>query len=98
MRVVTVRMEEELICRLEELAELRGMKRSALIKEILREALDKRSSSQVREALLALCQGRRPCQEIDWTEIERELQQSEPCFPTVEEALAHSRKRSLTPK
>ncbi len=96
MPVVTVRMEEELISRIEELAELKGMTRSALIKEILREALDRRSSSLVREALLALLQGRKPGKEIDWAKIEQELERSKPHFPTVEEALAHSRRRPLT--
>lgn len=94
MQVVTVRMNEELVRRLEELAKLRRITRSALIKEILEEALDRRFSSLVREAVLALRQGRKPGKEIDWSRIEKELQQTEPYFPTVEEAIAFSRKRS----
>lgn len=93
MQVVTVRMNEELVRRLEELAKLRGITRSALIKEILGEALDGRSASLVREAVLALRRGRKPSKEIDWSRIEKELQETLPCFPTVEEAIAYSRKR-----
>lgn len=93
MQVVTVRMNEELVRRLEGLAKLRGITRSALIKEILGEALDRRSSGPVREAVLALRQGRKPGKEIDWSRIEKELRQTEPCFPTVEKAIAYSRER-----
>lgn len=93
MQVVTVRMDEEMVRRLEELAKLRGITRSALIKEILGEALTDRWASPVKQAFLAMREGRKPGREIDWTKIERELQQTEPHFPSVEEALAYSRKR-----
>jgi len=93
MPVVTVRMDEELVRRVEELAKLQGITRSALIKQSLREAVERRSASHVREAVLALRQGRKPGKEIDWAKIERELQETEPRFPTVEEAIAHSRRR-----
>ena len=92
MPVVTVRMDEELVRRVEELAKLQGITRSALIKQSLREAVDRRFASHVREAtFLALRQGRKPGKEIDWAKIEKELQETEPQFPTVEEALAYSR-------
>jgi|AntAceMinimDraft_16_1070373.scaffolds.fasta_scaffold261317_2 Arc/MetJ-type ribon-helix-helix transcriptional regulator len=93
MPVVTVRMDEELVRRVEELAKSQGITRSALIKQSLREAVERRFASHVREATLALRQGRKPGKEIDWAKIEKELQETEPQFPTVEEALAYSRKR-----
>ena len=58
MAVVTVRMDEELVRRVEELAKLQGVTRSALIKQSLREAIERRSASHVREAVLTLRQGR----------------------------------------
>jgi len=93
MPVVTVRMAEELVRRVEELARLQGVTRSALIKRSLREAVERHSASYLRDAALALRQGRKPGKEIDWAKIEKELQQTEPRFPTVEEAIAYSRKR-----
>ncbi len=93
MQVVTVRMDEELVRRLEEIAKLQGVTRSALIKEILGEALD-RSASPLREAVLALHQGKKPGKKIDWSKIKKELQQTKPYLPTVEEAIAYSRKRA----
>jgi len=93
MGLVTVRMDEELMQKLDDLARLRGISRSALIKEILSQAVDRRSANPVREAALALRQGKKPTQEIDWSRIEQELQKTKPHFATVEEAIAHSRKR-----
>jgi predicted transcriptional regulator len=86
-------MDEELVRKLEELAKLRGVTRSALIKQSLQEALESRYTNHVREAALALRQGRNPSKEIDWAKIEKELQETQPQFPTVEEAMAHSRRR-----
>lgn len=91
--VITVRIDEELVRKIEELAKLRGTTRSALIREILNEALDRRSVAPVREAVLALRHGRKPDKAVDWSKIEQELQQTEPYFPTVEEAITYSRKR-----
>lgn len=94
MPVVTVRIEKSLVHKLEELAQLRRITRSALIKEILEEAVERRSTKPVRNALLALRQERKSSKEIDWSRIERELRQSKPYFSTVAEALAYSRKRA----
>jgi predicted DNA-binding protein len=85
-------MDEELIRRLEEVAKLRGVTRSALIKEILEEVLD-RSANPLKEAVLALRQGKKPGKKIDWSRIKKELQQTKPYFSTLEEAMAYSRKR-----
>jgi len=93
MKLVTVRMDEELICKIDELSQVQGIPRSALIKKILNEALDRRQESFVKEAVLALRQGRKLAKQIDWSRIEKELQQSDPYFPTVDEAIAYSRKR-----
>lgn len=93
MQVVTVRMDEGMVRKLEELAKLRRITRSALIKEVLGEALDSYFADPVRQAILALRQGKRPRKEIDWSRIEEELQRTEPRFPTVEEAIAYSRRR-----
>ena len=98
MPIVTVRMDEELIRKVEELAKLQGVTRSTLIKQILREALVRRAANRVREATLTLRQGRKPGKKIDWAKIEKELQDSEPQFPTVEEAIAYSRKRPASVK
>ena len=93
MPVVTVRLDEELARGVEELAKLQGVTRSALIKQSLREAIDRRSASRVREAALALRLGRKPSNDIDWARIEKEIQETEPEFATVEEAVAYSRRR-----
>ena len=93
MPVVTVRMDEELARRVEELAKLQGVTRSALIRQSLREVVERRSASHVREAVLALRQGRKPGKEIDWSKIEKEIQETEPEFATVEKAVAYSRRR-----
>ena len=97
MPVVTVRMDEELVRRVEELAKLQGITRSALIKQSLREAVECRFASHVREATFALRQGRKSGKEIDWTEIEKELQETELQFPTVEKALVYSRISCVRP-
>ncbi|MBC7099282.1 ribbon-helix-helix protein, CopG family [Candidatus Bipolaricaulota bacterium] len=47
-------MDEELVRKLDDLARLRGISRSALIKEILSVTLDRASASPVRKAALAL--------------------------------------------
>jgi predicted transcriptional regulator len=91
-------MDEELVRRVEELAKLQGVTRSALIKQSLREVLELRYANHVREAALAMRQGRKPGKEIDWAKIVKELQESQPQFPTVEEAIAHSRRRSTPAK
>lgn len=77
-----------MVRKLRELARLRGITRSALIKEVLGEALDSHSADPVRQAILALRQRKRPRKEIDWSRIEEELQRTEPYFPTIEEAEA----------
>ncbi len=94
MPVVTVRMDQELVRRLEELAKLRRTTRSALMKEILAEALEHQRGNPVREALHALRQGKKPSFSRDWAQLERELRQSTPHFARVEEALAASRRRA----
>lgn len=93
MPVVTVRMDEQLVRRLEELAKLRRITRSALMKEILEEALKRQCSNPVREALRALHQKKKPSSSSDWAQLEKELRQSRPHFTNVEEALAASRRR-----
>ena len=93
MPVVTVRMDEELARRLEEQAKLQGISRSALIKQILKKTLDRASTSSVQKAILALRRGKRPGRKTDWIRIEKELQDTEPKFPTAEEAIAYSRRR-----
>lgn len=92
MQVITVRMNEKLIRGIEGIAKLRGITRSALIKEILEEALEC-SSNPIRDAVLALREGKKPSREVDWSRIEEELKRTEPYFPTVEEAIASSRQR-----
>ena len=95
MPVITVRMEEDLVLKLEELAQLRGITRGSLIKELLQEALKSQASGRLREAVRALREGRQPHATVDWPRIERELLQTAPRFSTVEEALASSRGRAL---
>lgn len=94
MPVVTVRMDEQLVRRLEELAKLRRTTRSALMKEILAEALEHQCANPVREALRALRQKRKPSFSGDWAQLEKELRQSKPHFASVEEALTASRRRA----
>lgn len=94
-RLVTLRMEEELADRLAELARLRQVTRSRLIKELLRTALERSSSSGIQEALSALRRGRKPQRRIEWTRIEQELRETKPVFVTLEEAMVYSRRRML---
>jgi predicted DNA-binding protein len=94
MPVVTVRLDEQLARRLEELAKLRSITRSTLMKEILEEALKRQDDDPVREALRALRQKKKPGFSGDWSQIEKELRRSKPRFNSVEEALAASRRRS----
>lgn len=101
MPVLTVRTDEELLRRLGKLAERRGLTRSALVKQLLREALEvherERAESHERlrlqEAIRALREGRKPPIAVDWNRLERELKGTDPAFPTVEAALAASRGR-----
>lgn len=92
MPIVTVRMDEHLMRRLEELAKLRRVTRSTLMKEILEEALKRQCDDPVREALRALRQKKKPGFSGDWAQLEKELCQSKPRFTSVEEALAASRR------
>lgn len=94
MPVVTIRMDKQLVQRLEELAKLRRITRSALMKEILEEALEHQRGNPVREALRALRQKKKPSLPSDWVQLEEELRQSKPRFVSVEEALAASRRRA----
>lgn len=91
-KVITVRMNKELVDKLEGVAKLRGVTRSALIKEILGEVLVS-SANSVKEATLALQEGKKPEKRVNWSKIKKELQQTQPYFPTVEEAIAYSRER-----
>lgn len=94
MPVVTVRMDEHLVQKLEELAKLRCITRSALMKEILEEALERQHSNPIREALRALRQKKKPGFSSDqWAQLEEELRRSKPRFASVEKALAASRRR-----
>lgn len=81
--LITVRMDEEMVRQLEELARVKGVTRSALIKGILKAAVDHQKVNWVKEALSALRRGGRPGKEIDWARIEQELEKTEPHFPTL---------------
>ena len=94
MSVVTVRMDEQLVRQLEELAKLRRVTRSTLMKELLEEALKRQCDDPVREALRTLRQKRKPGFSGDWAQLEKELRRSKPRFNSVEEALAASRRSS----
>ena len=93
MPVLTVRMDDELLRKLETLARRRGVTRSALVKKLLQEALKRQERGEVwEEVLQALRKGRRPSVSVDWSHVKEELSRTEPRFLTVEEALAASRR------
>lgn len=96
MPVLTVRTDEELLRKLERLAKRRGVTRSALVKQLLQEALEEHTESsleRLQEAVRALREGRKLPKAADWARIEEELEETEPAFPTVEAAIAASRGR-----
>lgn len=93
MRLISVRMDEDLVRQIEEFSQAKGVTRSAFIKGILEAALERQGVNRVREALSVLRQGSRPAQAIDWARIEEELEKTEPHFPTLEEAMAFARKK-----
>jgi predicted transcriptional regulator len=96
MPVLTVRTDEELLRRLEALAKRRGLTRSALVKQLLQEALEREALPQVdplRGAVRALREGRKPPKAGEWTCVEEDLARTEAQFPTVEAAIAASRGR-----
>ncbi len=93
MRIFSIRLEEELARKIEQMAKLKGISKSAFVREILKKAMKEGSSNPVKEACQAMKQGRKPDVKVDWNKICKILSETEPEFKTVEEALGYSRRR-----
>jgi len=93
MPVFSIRIEEEIIKKIDNIAKLRGISRSAFIREALKRTIQEYSKDVIEEACFTMRQGKRPYSKVNWEEIEKRLSETEPYFESVEEALAYSRRR-----
>ena len=93
MTVFSIRIEEEMIKKIDKIAKLRGISRSAFVREALKKAIQEYSKDVIEEACFAMRRGKKPHSKVNWKEIEKRLSETEPYFISVEEALAYSRRR-----
>jgi len=93
MPILTVRIDSEMMEKIEELARIKGKSKSSLLREIIEGVIREQMDSEVREACMAMRMGKKPVGKVDWSAIELELSRTEPAFSTPEEAISYTRRR-----
>ncbi len=91
MPVITIRIDDELLNKIENLAKKTGKKRSQIIKEILKKQL---SNYETVEEYVNLMKKGKKTGNLNLDEVEKWLENTEPYFETWEEAINYSRQRS----
>ena len=93
MPILTVRVDSEMMDKIEQLARIKGKSKSSLLREIIEEAIREHMYNEVREACIAMRMGKKPVGKVDWSAIEFELSMTEPAFSTPEQAVSYTRRR-----
>ncbi len=91
MPVITIRIDDELLNKIENLAKKTGKKRSQIIKEILKKQL---SNYETVEEYINLMKKGKKTGSLSLNEVEKWLENTEPYFETWEEAIKYSRQRN----
>ena len=90
MPVISMRIEKELLEKIENLARKTGKKKSQIIKEILRKELKKEENLQ--DYINQMKKGKKTGN-LSLEEVEKWLSETEPEFETWQEAMKYSRQR-----
>ncbi|WP_456402491.1 DUF6290 family protein [Persephonella sp.] len=90
MPVITLRINEDLLNKIEKLAKKTGRKKSQVIKEILQKELEQ--EKDIKEYIELMSKGKKTGN-LSLKDIEKWFENTEPEFESWEKAIEHSRKR-----
>ncbi len=89
MPVISMRLDDELLNKINEIAKKTGKKRNQIIKEILAKEL--REKENLEEIIEQMKKGKKTG-DLSLKEVEEWFERTKPEFETWEEAIEHSRK------
>ncbi len=97
-KVLSLKIDENLLDRLDKTSKAKGVSRSFLIKKGLEMVTARKSddteSMLLRKITLALKNNKAVPVKTDWKTLQKKILQSPPQFPSADEAVAKSRRRS----